>query len=78
METNSGKKIKVVFNDDFTLCGDFDSIMAYNVSFYVKELNTEQLKHLYECGVNVRQSRMLGWFIIVEKILIKEVEFYEC
>ena len=70
-------KIKVVFNDDFTLCGDFHSMMEYNVSFYVKELNTGQLKHLYECGVNVSQSRLLGWFVIVDKKLIKEVDFYE-
>lgn len=62
METNSSKKIKVVFNDDFTLCGDFDTIMEYNVSFYVKELNTEQLKYLYEKGVTVRQSR-LAWMV---------------
>lgn len=77
METNSSKKIKVVFNDDFTLWGDFHSMMEYNVSFYVKELNTEQLKHLYECGVNVSKSQLLGWFVIVDKRLIKEVDFYE-
>ena len=74
---NSSKKIEVLFNDDFTLCGDFHSMMEYNVSFYVKELNTGQLKHLYECGVNVSQSQLLGWFIIVDKKLIKEVDFYE-
>lgn len=72
----SSKKIKVVFNDDFTLCGEFNSMMEYNVSFYAKELNTGQLKYLYECDVNVRQSHA-GWFIIVDKKLIKEVDFYE-
>lgn len=77
METNGSKKIKVVLRDDFTLYGDFHSMMEYNVSFYVKELNTEQLKHLYERGVNVSESRFHGWFVIVEKRLIKEVDFYE-
>lgn len=77
MGKNVSKKIEVLFNDDFTLWGDFNSMMEYNISFYVKELNTEQLKHLYECGVNVSQSRLLGWFIIVDKKLIKEVDFYE-
>lgn len=74
---NSSKKIEVLFNNGFALCGDFHSMMEYNVSFYVKELNTGQLKHLYECGVNVSQSQLLGWFIIVDKKLIKEVDFYE-
>lgn len=78
METNSGKKIKVVFSDDFTLCGDFFSMLEYNISFYIKELNNEQLKHLYGRGVDVSVSRMFGWFVIVRKELIKEVEFYEC
>ena len=77
METNGSKKIKVVFRDDFALYGDFHSMMEYNVSFYVKELNTEQLKHLYERSVDVSESRLLGWFIIVDKKLIKDVDFYE-
>lgn len=77
MGKNISKKIEVLLNDDFTLCGEFNSMMEYNVSFYVKELNTGQLKHLYECGVNVSQSQLLGWFIIVDKKLIKEVDFYE-
>ena len=75
---NSSKKIKVLFNDDFTLYGDFNSMMEYNVSFYVKELSAMQLKRLYRCGVNVSTSQVFGWFIIVEKRLIKEVDFYEC
>lgn len=77
METNGSKKIKVVFNDNFELCGDFHSMMEYTISFYVKELNKEQLKYLYERGVNVSESRFHGWFVIVEKRLIKEVDFYE-
>lgn len=77
METNGSKKIKVVFNDDFELCGDFRFMMEYNISFYVKELSTMQLKRLYRCGVNVSTSQVFGWFIIVEKRLIKEVDFYE-
>lgn len=77
METNGSKKIKVVLRDDFMLYGDFHSMMEYNVSFYVKEMNTEQLKHLYGRGVNVSESRFHGWFVIVEKRLIKEVDFHE-
>lgn len=77
MGKNISKKIRVLFNDDFTLCGEFNSMMEYNVSFYVKEMNTEQLKHLYERGVNVSESRFYGWFVIVEKRLIKEVDFHE-
>ena len=77
MGKNISKKIEVLFNDGFALWGDFHSMMEYNVSFYVKELNTGQLKHLYECGVNVSQSQLLGWFIIADKKLIKEVDFYE-
>lgn len=71
------EKIKVVFNDDFEICGDFYSMMEYTVSFCTKELNTEQLKHLYDCGVNVSTSQLYGWLIIVNKKLIKEVDFYE-
>lgn len=77
METNGIKKINVVFNDDFTLCGEFHSMMEYSLSFYVKELNIGQLKYLYKRGVNVSQPRLPEWFIIVDKSLIKKVDFYE-
>lgn len=77
METNSSKKIKVVFNDDFELCGDFDSVMEYNVSLYSKELSTEQLKALYERNVTINKSILRGWLVVINKMRIKEVDFYE-
>lgn len=79
MKTNSSsKKIRVLFNDDFELCGDFDSVMEYNVSLYAKELNTEQLKALYERNATVSKSVLHGWLVVINKMRIKEVDFYEC
>lgn len=77
METNGSKKIKVVLNDGFEICGEFDSMMEYTVSLYVKELNTEQLKALYERNVTVNAPRLRGYFAIISKKQIKEVDFYE-
>jgi hypothetical protein len=79
MDTNSSiKKIRVLFNDYFELCGDFDSVTEYNVSLYAKELNTEQLKALYERNAVVSKSAHRGWLVIINKMRIKEVDFYEC
>jgi hypothetical protein len=76
METNGSKKIKVVLNDGFEICGEFDSMMTYNVSLYAEELNTGQLNALYTHDVSVSKS-LRGYFVIVRKNLIKEVNFHE-
>ena len=71
-------KVKIVLNDGFELCGEFDSMMEYIVSIRVKELNTAQLKALYGRNITVNARRTEGWFVIISKKLIKEVDFYEC